>query len=105
MSTSTQKGAANTLESSIVGTFVCTASCKAADDAFRLMMIGSSAVGGLALLIIGESGVGKTTLLDAFYRGLEPVRTAEGWIRPCLRIQIPTAPTAISLFEALLNGL
>jgi hypothetical protein len=89
----------------IASTFIHTEDCKKAKAAFDTLIGLGPIVGGLCLLLVGESGVGKTSLLRLFSKGMDPVRTAEGWTRPLLRLVVPTAPTAIALFEAMLSAL
>lgn len=102
MTTKTQREEALELVSE---TFVVTKEVDEVKDAFDdLMRLGKKA-GGLCLSVLGESGVGKTTLILWLTKALHVERTADGWLRRKLGIEVPTAPTAISVLEALLEGL
>ena len=85
--------------------YVVTPNCEAAKDAFdSLMRIGRDA-GGLCLLLVGESGVGKSTLVKWLIRKMIATRVSGGICRPALFFEIPTAPTAVAVFEAMLAEL
>ncbi len=86
----------------VAETFVRTGACVQALEAFTMLMRIAGPVGGMCLLTIGESGMGKTTMLTMFAKGFQAVRTPEGWVRPALRVAVPTSPTAISLMEEFL---
>lgn len=94
-----------TLVKKVSCTFVPTEACKDAKESFDILLALGLAAGGLCLLICGESGVGKSTLLRWLTQKLKAVRTATGWIRPAIFVEIPTAPTAIAICEALLTAL
>lgn len=89
----------------VASTFVRTPHCKAAEDSFDLLMALGLIAGGLCLLICGESGVGKSTLVRWLIRNLKTTRNAQGITRPAVYVEIPTAPTAIGVYEAILKAL
>lgn len=89
----------------IASTFVPTTSCQDAVENFDVLLSLGFAAGGLCLLVCGESGVGKSTLLLWLIKKLTSVKTDDGWVRPAIYIEIPTAPTAIAVCEALLTAL
>ena len=89
----------------VAETFVITPDCKNAQTSFDQLMSLGQLAGGLCLLICGESGVGKSTLVKWLVRKLGAVRTEKGLSRPAVCVGIPTAPTAIGVFEAILTAL
>lgn len=82
-----------------------TEAVKDAEEKFNLMLGMVMGFSGMTLLIVGESGVGKTRILDFLSQSMQPCRTADGWLRPLVRVNVPASPTAISLFEAVLAAL
>lgn len=89
----------------VAETFVITPDCKNAKTSFDQLMSLGQLAGGLCLLICGESGVGKSTLVKWLIRKLGVTRTEKGLSRSAVCVGIPTAPTAIGVFEALLTAL
>lgn len=89
----------------VANAFIVTPSCVQAKAAFDTLMRVGRVAGALCLLLCGESGVGKSTLVKWLTRKMAVERTAEGVRRPALYLEIPTAPTAISVFESMLSAL
>lgn len=89
----------------VAKTFIHTPDCNQATRSFDLLIALGALAGGLCLLICGESGVGKSTLVKWLIRDLKPSRNEHGVIRPAVYIEIPTAPTAIGVFETMLEAL
>ena len=89
----------------VASTFVHTPDCNEATKSFDLLMALGALAGGLCLLICGESGVGKSTLVKWLIRNLKSNRNKDGVSRPAIYIEIPTAPTAIGVFETMLEAL
>lgn len=102
MATKSQRAEAYKLVSEA---FVVTSEVKDAKSAFDELMKFGKTVGGLCISLLGESGVGKSTLVLWLTKALKEERIGEGWIRRKLAIVVPTAPTAISVLEALLEAL
>lgn len=95
----------NTVVNRVAETFVKTTVCKEAEKAFGLLVALGRLAGGLCLLICGESGVGKSTMVKWLIRALKPTRNEHGVKRPAIYVELPTAPTAIGVFEAMLAAL
>lgn len=91
--------------SKVSSTFIVTSDCADAKSSFDLLVALGRLTSGLCMLICGESGVGKSTLVKWLMRDLGGRRGGEGKISPAIYVEIPTAPTAIAVFEALLTAL